>query len=147
MKSVWQNINSVFNKTKAKKQFPDKFILDAHLLTDRFEIANQFNFANIGTKHTEKVVTPPNKSYKDYLTSQYETSFNFTLSTENDIKIIISKLNSKRSSGKDGISNIALKAIMPVILKPVTLIINQILNTGIFTDNLKIAKVRPLYKK
>ena len=42
-------------------------------------------------------------------------SFDFTLVTENDINIIISKLNSKMSSGKDGISNIVLKAIMPVI--------------------------------
>ena len=51
------------------------------------------------------------------------------------------------SSGKYGISNILLKAIMPVILKPLTLIINQMLNTGIFPDNLKIAKLVPLYKK
>ena len=84
------------------------------------------------------MVTPPKKSYKDYLTSPCDTSFNFTLVTENDITIIISKLNAKMSSGKDGISNIVLKAIMPVFLKPLTLIINQMLNTGIFPDNLKI---------
>ena len=96
MKRTWRNINSVLNKTKVKKQFPDKFKLDAQLLTDKFEIANQFNtfFVNIGTKHTENIVTPPNKSYKDYLTSPCETSFNFTLVTENDINNIISKLNS-----------------------------------------------------
>ena len=134
MKRAWQNIHSVLNKTKAKKQFPDKFKLDAQLLTDRFDIANQFN-------------TAPNKSYKDYLTSPCET-FNFTLVTENDINIIIAKLNSKMSSGKDGISNIVLNVIMPVIIKPlITLIINEVLNTGIFPDNLKIAKVVPLYKK
>ena len=51
------------------------------------------------------------------------------------------------NSGKDGISNIVLKAIIPVILKPLTLIINQMLNTGIFPDNLKIAKIVPFYKK
>ena len=119
MKSTWQNINSVLNKTKVKKQFPDKFKLDAQLLTDKFEIANQFNtfFVNIGTKHTKNIATPPNKSYKDYLASPCETSFNFTLVTENDINIIISKLNSKMCSGKDAILNIVLKAIMPVILK------------------------------
>ena len=50
------------------------------------------------------------------------------------------------NSGKDGISNIVLKAIIPVILKPLTLIINQMLNTGIFPDNLKIA-LAPFYKK
>ena len=51
------------------------------------------------------------------------------------------------SSGKDGISNIVLKDIMPVILKPLTLILNQMLNTGIFPNYLKIAKLVPLYKK
>ena len=51
------------------------------------------------------------------------------------------------SSGRDGISNTILKAIMPIISKPLTLIINQMLNTRIFPDNLKIAKVVPLYKK
>ena len=51
------------------------------------------------------------------------------------------------SSGRDGISNTLLKTIMPIISKPLTLIINQMLNTGISPDNLKIAKVVPLYKK
>ena len=51
------------------------------------------------------------------------------------------------SSGRDGISNTVIKASMPIISKPLSLIINQVLNTGIFPDNLKIAKVVPLYKK
>jgi hypothetical protein len=40
-----------------------------------------------------------------------------------------------------------IKTIKHEILKPLTIIINQTLNTGIFPDNLKIAKVIPLYKK
>ena len=40
-----------------------------------------------------------------------------------------------------------LKILVPTIIKPLTLIINQSLATGIFPDNLKIAKVVPLYKK
>ena len=51
------------------------------------------------------------------------------------------------SSGRDGISNTVIKASMPIISKPLSLIRNQMLNTGIFPDNLKIAKVVPLYKK
>ena len=40
-----------------------------------------------------------------------------------------------------------MKTISPGILKPLTLIINQSLCTGIFPDSFKIAKVIPLYKK
>ena len=116
MKTAWQNTTNILNKTKTKKQFPEKLKLNAQLLTDRFEIANQFNifFVNIGTKCFENIVTPPNKSYKDYLTSPCETSFNFTPVTEDGINIIILKLNSKMSSGRDGISNIVIKASMPI---------------------------------
>ena len=56
-------------------------------------------------------------------------------------------LKSKNSAGFDGISTNLLKNIMPGILKPITLILNQSLATGIFPDKLKIAKVIPLYKK
>ena len=40
-----------------------------------------------------------------------------------------------------------LKVIEPVIIKPLTLLINQVLNTGTFPDKLKIAKVIPIFKK
>ena len=56
-------------------------------------------------------------------------------------------LKAKNSAGFDGISTNLLKSIMPTILRPLTLILNQSLATGIFPDNLKIAKVIPLYKK
>ena len=58
----------------------------------------------------------------------------------------IDKLPSKTSSGVDGISPVLLKHIKHEISKPVTLILNQCLATGIFPDKLKIAKVVPIYK-
>ena len=44
-------------------------------------------------------------------------------------------------------STIFLKQIAPTILKPLTLLINQVFNTGIFPDRLKLAKVIPVFKK
>ena len=40
-----------------------------------------------------------------------------------------------------------LKNLIPALVGPLTVIINQSLATGIFPDKLKIAKVIPLYKK
>ena len=51
------------------------------------------------------------------------------------------------SKGYDGISTEYLKLINKDISKCLTLIINQSLNSGIFPDKLKIAKVTPIYKK
>ena len=49
--------------------------------------------------------------------------------------------------GHDQISNKLLKCIKNEIAKPLTFIINQTLRTGCYPDKLKIARVRPLYKK
>ena len=61
---------------------------------------------------------------------------------------IINNLPNKNSCGFDGISTIVMKSINNVILKSHTLIINQIINTGLFTNKLKIAKKKmtPIFK-
>ena len=60
---------------------------------------------------------------------------------------LISMLKSKDTKGHDLISNNLLKAIKHEIVKSLTFIINQSLKTGTFTDRLKVARVRPLFKK
>ena len=56
-------------------------------------------------------------------------------------------MDNKSSSGYDGLSNKIIKTIKNEISKPLTLIINQMITSGIFPDYLKIAKIIPLYKK
>ena len=60
---------------------------------------------------------------------------------------ITNTLLSKSSCGHDEISTKFLKYIAPVLIQSITLIINQSLITGIFPNDLKIAKVIPLHKK
>ena len=64
---------------------------------------------------------------------------------EQKISKIIDSLPNKTSCGFDNMSTIFLKQIAPTILKPLTLLINQVFNTGIFPDRLKLAK--PVFKK
>ena len=49
-----------------------------------------------------------------------------------------------------GIDNLSIKHIKVIkyeLAKPLTLITNQVLSSGIFPDKLKIAKVIPIFKK
>ncbi len=57
------------------------------------------------------------------------------------------KIKPKASCGHDNISSILLKSISFEIHTIITLIINQSIVTGIFPDQLKIAKIKPVYKK
>ena len=61
-----------------------------------------------------------------------------------DIINIVNKL--KSSSGQDGISTKIMKATITNIINPITYIINQSLQTGIFPNQMKTAKVVPIYK-
>ena len=66
---------------------------------------------------------------------------------EDIILTILNKLDNKSSSGKYDISNKILKYIKHKIIKPLALIINQMLYTSIFPKALKISKTIPLFKK
>ena len=53
----------------------------------------------------------------------------------------------KTSAGHDKISCIILKEIKDIIAQPLSLLVNQAFNTGVFPSKLKLAKVIPLFKK
>ena len=74
------------------------------------------------------------------------SGFNFTRTTPEEIMEIISKMKPKSSSGLDNISCRLMKDISDIIAIPLTLLINQSLQSGIFSDKLKIAKVVPIFK-
>ena len=59
---------------------------------------------------------------------------------------IIENLKNKTSTGIDGLSNQLIKMAKNVLVKPLTIIINLMIVTGIFPDQLKISKVIPSYK-
>ena len=71
----------------------------------------------------------------------------FSFVEEDIIKRTIINLPNKSSCAYDGLSTKLLKILEPAITKSLTLLINQVLTTGIFPDKLKIAKVIPVYKK
>ena len=57
------------------------------------------------------------------------------------------QITNLHSCGHDNISSSTLKCIAHEICECLTLIINQSITTGIFPENVKIAKVVPIYKK
>ena len=71
----------------------------------------------------------------------------FTQISELEVISAINNLENKTSYGCDGMSNKLLQLIKIEISKPITLIVNQCLTTGIFLTDFKIAKVKPIYKK
>ena len=87
------------------------------------------------------------KNSLSFLKNKPTSKLCFAEVNESKISKIIDELPSKFSCGNDNISLKITKYLKNLISLPLTTIINQTLNTGIFPDTLKVAKVRPLYKK
>ena len=93
-------------------------------------------------------ITDTNKTnHNDYLKTKIDTVFQFQQVDENDILNILNNVTPKTSSGIDNLSIKHIKVIQYELVKPLTLITNQVLGTGIFPDKLKIAKVISIFKK
>ena len=86
-------------------------------------------------------------SYTDYLTNLIDSTFAFRIIDNRYTLKIIKDTKMSMSNGQDGISSELLKLVNDDISSCITLIINQSLTTGIFSDKMKIAKVTPGYKK
>ena len=106
-------------------------------------IANQFNifFANIGPIQSSSINYTGDKTFDAYLKEPNRISFEYEYVNESTIMTIITNLPNKNSCGFDGLSTTILTYIKGIIIKPLTLIINQILDTEVFSTNLKIAKI------
>ena len=107
------------------------------------------HFVNIGKTLASEIVNniPDNTDYTQYLNTPRLETCKFKCVTQEDIMRAIDNLENKNSSGHDGISNRILKYIKYEIRKSLTLIINQMMTTGIFPDAFKKSKITPIFKK
>ena len=149
LKKSWSAINEMLCKKRKKENFPDFFKIDNTVVTDTTSIAIKFNFffTNIGPNLAKEICVPSRNNFKNYLLNQNDNNVTFKLIGEDFVSKLIDDLDSKNSTGCDGLSNTLLKSIKLNLVKPITLIVNQMLTTGIFPDKLKIANVMPLFKK
>ena len=87
------------------------------------------------------------KDYFEYLLDPTQENLFMKPIVADEVVKIINKLNQNKSPGHDGIGNLIVKKVASTISKPSTDIFNLSLSTGIGPEQLKLAKVIPIYKK
>ena len=100
------------SKSKIQNKLPTFFNINEKQITDKKELAEQFNnfFINIGPKLANELDTAEKPDFKSYLNmNKLKTVFNFTPIEEEQKKTIIKNLKPKNSSGHDNISLILLR--------------------------------------
>ena len=94
-------------------------------------------FVNIGRLLSEQITSP--HASEEYLGDRSNVLFEFSPVREDHIDSIIKHLKSKSSNGFDKILNNLIK-------QHLTLIVNQVLHTGIFPRQLKLLRAKPMHK-
>ena len=148
-KKMWEMINKINGKCSDKTCIIDRLTVNNIKYTTGKDIANNFAkyFSTVGKDFTNKTM-PSQTPLRDYLNKIQKNSktMYFQPASVEEVSKVISELKPKTSSGYDNISNKLLKQLHPVIITPLTEIINRSLSEGHFPDSMKTADTIPLYK-
>jgi hypothetical protein len=148
MRQTWKTINNVIGRTQ-KQTLSEQYKRESGtIITDPTVISNEFNdfFVNVGPKLASQIHNS-GKNYYDYLRAPCQKSIFMKPITESEILKIINKFDKNKSAGHDDIGNLIVKRVANEIVQPLTAIFNLSLSTGHVPQQLKIAKVVPIYKK
>ena len=148
IKRSWTLLKVAINKHECQTPLPDQFKHNNKVLTNPKTIANAFNsfFANIGNELGNNV-TPTDQIYTNYLPRPNDKSLFFDPVNVSDVLEIASKIKTKTSCDNNNISTKLLKTSIHNTAVPLTHITNLSLSTGVFPQNMKIARVIPIFKK
>ena len=133
-------INATLSRNKKiKRPINEFYLVKGSIITDNKIIANEFNkyFVSICGSIGNSQSNIMNDAFHTYLTDKPNCTLKFKLTNVTEIIDIINKLKLKSSSMEDALFNNIIKYIQEIIAEPQTIIINQMLNTGIFTENPK----------
>lgn len=138
VKTMWGIINSQKNEKKTFNTLKKPNI-------DPMEF-NEF-FTSVANELIENL-PKTNHNPLDYLNSHTNIpEFRFREVTYVEVRDIVNSLRNSQSKDIYGLNITLIKTIKDLIIIPLTKLINECLNAGIFPDALKIASVVPIFKK
>ncbi len=146
IKTTWHLINHLLNRTKSPFTAPVVMNSKKGVLSNPVDIANGFNdfFVSVGFELASNIngldIHPCS-----LIKGQYPPFYNFDPPTVQEVRNIIFSLKNA-AHGHDGIKSVLIKETIDYIIKPLTHILSLSLKTGIVPQNLKVARVIPIFK-
>jgi hypothetical protein len=145
LKKTWRLLKNIINKRK-DNTLHDTFVINGKQTNDSKKIANSFNkyFVNVGST-LSKQIPITNETHFKYLPNKTLSSIYLRPVTKKEIIKLIKNLKSS-SPGWDNITADVVKESYELFIEPLLHVINLSLKHGYFPDNMKLAKVLPLFK-
>ena len=147
--AMWKTLKHIIGNKKKSITPINSLTINNKKLDNNFDIAEGLNnfFCSIGEDLAKQHESANNSEFMKYLNTPVNQSmYMYSISTK-EISNQIKFLDSKKSAGHDGITAKFLKLSHSCVIAPLADIFNASIKTGIYPDELKIAKCIPLYKK
>lgn len=146
--NIHSNIKLFFAYTKSQKQtntYPTEFEFNGVQTSENGQICELFRtffqstFTEPPYPHSARYEAPniPNE----------RPNINCLPFSENEIVHMLKSLDINKNGGPDAIPNIFLKSTAAYIAKPLKIIFNKSLISGVFPNEFKMANVTPIFKK
>ena len=149
LKKTWQIFTTIIRRKVDKTSISDMFSVNNENIRDPKIIADKFceYFCDIGPKFAAKI-QKPKKPYHHHMIKLTQSYQSFFMMPTDPIEIsnILQSMKPKNSSGHDKINTKLLKALKPAVSSPLSIIINQSLQSGHVPTNMKLAKIIPIFK-
>ena len=147
---LWQTIKKIFPVKITSTPSTKSFKVDDKVINDKVSIAQGFcNFySSVASKLKLKAFPLINFIWKFEKPSQpiNNARFHFLAVSDLDVLKYLKNLKRKSATGLDNIPTYFLKDTAYVICKPLTHVINLSMQTGEFPEDLKAARVSPIFK-
>lgn len=142
-RTCWNALNSVLGRS-TNRVTPDKLIIDSTTcVTGPKNVANELNKAFVGCGLSTPQPTP---SPTQQRTLWNPNSMVLLDTSVDEVHSLLNRLDAHKSTGHDGISNYILKNCASAIAPALTACINKAIQSGLYPDFLKIARVSPIHK-
>ena len=145
---MWDTIKEVIDKSKLiDNGLPKIMVIDGCEIFDQSKIAHGFNkfFTDVGPKLASSIPSS-SKDFNDFLSSA-STSLDEYLLQDEELNEVLNNLKANKSPGFDDISSTIFKRCRENIFNLIKHVFSLSLKQGMFPENLKIARVPPIFKK
>ena len=156
-KSLWQSLRDLGMPSKKVKTSTSTLGLkiDNEVCFDKATCAQKFNefYTTVASKLVEKLPKSFNKFGKKFVENFYSSkgvkpnSYSLSVVSESKVLKYLNALSVDKATGLDAIPSRFVRDSASIIVCPITHIINLSIIQGVVPDDLKSARVVPLFKK
>ena len=138
----------MIKKGHSSNNYPEEFVNDNCTIKGDKNIANGFNkfFVNVGPSLASKIKTPETGSIYQYLGIENDSNMSLDCTNIDEIIKTVKDFKGKQSTDSNDINMYIVKKIVNSIADPLCFICNKSFTEGVFPDDMKTAKVKPLFK-